>query len=118
MLFKEVLNPFRFEVGILNIIKYHKKNGSMKVLAIDVGKGTQDILLYDSTQRTENCIKMVLPSQTQIIAQRIMQATAKGSNILLTGTTMGGGPSSRAVHNHLQAGLKVFATKKSCFNPA
>ena len=53
----------------------------MKVLAIDVGKGTQDILLYDSTQRTENCIKMVLPSQTQIIAQRIMQATAKGSNI-------------------------------------
>lgn len=85
----------------------------MKVLAIDVGKGTQDILLYDSTQRTENCIKMVLPSQTQIIAQRIMQATAKGSNILLTGTTMGGGPSGRAVHNHLQAGLKVFATKKA-----
>ena len=85
----------------------------MKVLAIDVGKGTQDILLYDSTQRTENCIKMVLPSQTQIIAQRIMQATAKGHNILLTGTTMGGGPSSRAVHNHLRAGLKVFATKKA-----
>jgi len=87
--------------------------GYMKILAIDVGMGTQDILLYDSTLRTENCIKMVLPSQTQIIARRIYQATTAGRNILLTGTTMGGGPSGKAVHKHIQAGLTVYATEKA-----
>jgi len=43
----------------------------MRILAIDVGMGTQDILLYDSNKNIENCFKMVLPSQTQIIAKRI-----------------------------------------------
>ena len=47
----------------------------MKLLAIDVGMGTQDILLYDSEKNIENCFKMVLPSQTQIIARRIAVET-------------------------------------------
>jgi len=38
----------------------------MKILSIDVGMGTQDILLYDSENNMENCFKMVLPSQTQM----------------------------------------------------
>ncbi|MCJ7647886.1 MAG: hypothetical protein MUP85_04680, partial [Candidatus Lokiarchaeota archaeon] len=86
---------------------------SMKVLAIDVGMGTQDILLFDSSQSMENSIKMVLPSQTQIIAGRIKKATSSRRNIVLTGTTMGGGPSGSAVRKHIQAGLKVFATRKA-----
>jgi len=85
----------------------------MKVMAVDVGMGTQDILLFDSSQSMENSIKMVLPSQTQIIAGRIKKATTSRRNIVLTGTTMGGGPSGSAVRKHIQAGLKVFATRKA-----
>ncbi len=82
---------------------------SMQIMAIDVGKGTQDILLYDDTQHIENNIKMVLPSQTRIIAQRISHATGAGHDIFLTGTTMGGGPSAKAVRKHIKTGLKIYA---------
>lgn len=85
----------------------------MKILAIDVGMGTQDILLYDSAQCIENNIKMVLPSQTQIIARRIGRATGYGRDIFLAGTTMGGGPSGRAVREHIRAGLKVYAEERA-----
>ncbi|MCK4938300.1 MAG: pyruvate formate lyase-activating protein [Methanosarcinales archaeon] len=81
----------------------------MQIMAIDVGMGTQDILLYDDAQHIENNIKMVLPSQTQIIARRISRATKAGKDVFLTGTTMGGGPSGKAVREHIRAGLKVFA---------
>jgi uncharacterized protein (DUF1786 family) len=82
---------------------------SMQIMAIDVGMGTQDILLYDDAQHIENNIKMVLPSQTRIIAQRISHATGEGHDVLLTGTTMGGGPSGKAVREHIKMGLKVYA---------
>jgi uncharacterized protein (DUF1786 family) len=84
---------------------------SMQIMAIDVGMGTQDILLYDDAQHIENNIKMVLPSQTQIIARRISHATKAGRDVFLTGTTMGGGPSGKAVREHIKAGLKVYAEK-------
>ncbi|MBE0524028.1 MAG: pyruvate formate lyase-activating protein, partial [Methanosarcinales archaeon] len=82
-------------------------------MAVDVGMGTQDILLFDSSQSMENSIKMVLPSQTRIIAERIKKATSSRRNIVLTGTTMGGGPSGSAVRKHIHAGLKVYATRKA-----
>ncbi len=82
---------------------------SMQIIAIDVGMGTQDILLYDDAQHIENNIKMVLPSQTRIIAQRISHATGAGHDIFLTGTTMGGGPSGKAIREHIKTGLKVYA---------
>ena len=44
----------------------------MKILAIDMGTGTQDILIFDSTAPIENSIKMVMPSATQIAAARIL----------------------------------------------
>ncbi len=82
----------------------------MRILAIDVGAGTQDILLYESERPVENCPKLVLPSQTQIVAGRIRAATAAGLPLHLTGTLMGGGASSDAVKDHLAAGLPVTAT--------
>ena len=36
--------------------------GRMRILAIDMGTGTQDILLFDSDKPVENNVKMVLPS--------------------------------------------------------
>jgi uncharacterized protein (DUF1786 family) len=85
----------------------------MKLLAIDVGMGTQDILLYDSKKNIENCFKMVLPSQTQIIAQRISRETRRGHDIVLAGETMGGGPCVGAVMRHIEAGLSVYAIERA-----
>lgn len=82
------------------------------ILAIDVGKGTQDILVWQPGVAPENCLKMILPSATTILAGLIAEATKKGHHIFLSGTTMGGGPCSSAIRRHLEAGLKVFAFKE------
>ncbi|MGZ4881181.1 MAG: DUF1786 domain-containing protein [Halobacteriota archaeon] len=82
----------------------------MRILALDVGKGTQDLLLYDTNVMIENSPKMVMPSQTTIVAKRVRAATALGRNIFLYGETMGGGPCSAAIKTHLGLGYSVFAT--------
>ncbi len=82
----------------------------MRILAIDIGTGTQDILLFDSTMAVENCPKLVMPSATTIVARKVEQATQRGEPLLLTGTTMGGGPCVWAVEAHLRAGYPVYAT--------
>jgi len=82
----------------------------MRVIALDVGTGTQDVLLYDTSLVTENNVKMVMPSQTAIVANRIKSVTEQGRSLFLCGETMGGGPSSAAVRAHLQKGYSVFAT--------
>ena len=82
----------------------------MKILTIDIGTGTQDIFLYDSRLDIENGFKLILPSPTMIIHNRIQEATRQRQPILLTGVMMGGGPSAWAVEAHLKAGLPVYAT--------
>ena len=82
----------------------------MKILALDVGTGTQDILLFDSSRSIENCIKMVMPAPTVIAAQRIRAATATRAPLALTGVNMGGGPVTGAAQQHVDAGLPVYAT--------
>lgn len=84
--------------------------GSVRILALDVGTGTQDILLFDSSRAVENCIKMVMPAPTVIAAQRIREATAARVPLVLTGVNMGGGPVTGAAQQHVQAGLPVYAT--------
>ncbi|MCX7622233.1 MAG: DUF1786 domain-containing protein [Thermomicrobium sp.] len=81
----------------------------VRILAIDAGAGTQDIVLYDATQVPENFVKLVLPSQTQVVAARIRAVTARGRPLHLAGFLMGGGASSEAVREHLAAGLPVSA---------
>jgi uncharacterized protein (DUF1786 family) len=85
---------------------------SRGILAVDVGSGTQDILVWRQGINTENCPKMILPSATTTLATLIDRATEKGHDIFLSGMTMGGGPCSRAIRNHLRAGLKVFALRE------
>lgn len=82
----------------------------MRILAVDVGTGTQDILLYDSDLELENCLKLVMPSPTMLIARQVKAATRQRRPLLLTGVTMGGGPSQWAVEDHVRAGLLVYAT--------
>ena len=82
----------------------------VRILAIDAGAGTQDVLVYSSDQPIENCTKLVLPSQTRVVAGRIRQATLAREAIYLAGQVMGGGASSEAVEAHLSAGLDVYAS--------
>ena len=85
----------------------------MKILAVDMGTGTQDILLFDSSGPVENSAKMVMPSATQIAAGRIRRATAAGHGLLLTGVTQGGGPCTWALEAHLRAGHAAWATPEA-----
>jgi uncharacterized protein (DUF1786 family) len=85
----------------------------MKILAVDIGTGTQDILLYDSDKEIENCLKLVMPSATMQVARMVKQATREGRPLLLTGVTMGGGPSAWATLDHVRAGYRVYATPEA-----
>lgn len=82
----------------------------LRILAVDVGTGTQDILLFESGRTIENCFQMVMPSPTVIVSERIQQATTERRPVLLTGRTMGGGPAAWAARDHAQAGLPCYAT--------
>jgi uncharacterized protein (DUF1786 family) len=76
----------------------------MKILAVDVGQGTQDILLYDSHKNIENSIKLVLPSPTRIFSSKINKLN---NDLFISGETMGGGPINKAIEKHLIKGYRV-----------
>jgi len=82
----------------------------MNVLTVDVGTGTQDIYLYHSDVDPENGFKLVVPSPTMMVYRRIQEATRQGKPVVLTGVTMGGGPSFWAARDHARAGFSVYAT--------
>ncbi|HLI68470.1 MAG TPA: DUF1786 domain-containing protein [Ktedonobacteraceae bacterium] len=85
----------------------------VRVLAIDVGTGTQDILLFENGRTIENNFKLVMPSPTVIVAGRITRATNLGQPILLTGVTMGGGPCHWAARDHALAGYRVVVSEEA-----
>jgi uncharacterized protein (DUF1786 family) len=85
----------------------------MKILAVDMGTGTQDILVFDSAGPVENSVKMVMPSATQIAAARIRRATVATKPVVLTGVIQGGGPCHWALEDHLRAGGAAYATPEA-----
>lgn len=85
----------------------------MRILAIGIGTDTQEILLLDTEASLHNCVKMVMPSATEIAARRIHRATHEERPLLLTGVTMGSGPCRRALAGHLRAGLRAYATERA-----
>lgn len=85
----------------------------MKILTVDVGTGTQDIFLYDSELDLENGYKLVVPSPTLLVRRRLREATRRGESVLLTGVTMGGGPSQWAATDHVKAGYPIYATSEA-----
>lgn len=85
----------------------------MQILTVDIGTGTQDIFLYNSNINIENGFKLVVPSPTMIVHRRIKEATRRRDAILLTGVTMGGGPSHWAARDHAKAGNLIYATPEA-----
>ncbi|MFH0788828.1 MAG: DUF1786 domain-containing protein [Pseudomonadota bacterium] len=90
-----------------------KVNNGKSLLALDIGGGTQDLLVWTEGESLENALQCVLPSPTVMVARKINQATQDQTAIFLTGPLMGGGASSQAIRNHLEAGLLVYAQARS-----
>lgn len=85
----------------------------MRILAVDVGTGTQDIVLFDSAGTIENALQLIMPAPTEIAARRIRRATEAGKAVVLTGVIAGGGPCHWALEDHLRAGHAAFATPEA-----
>jgi uncharacterized protein (DUF1786 family) len=79
-------------------------------LFIDIGRGTQDILLYTPSQPIENSYKFVLPSPNVVIGNQIENAARKGRPVHLMGPVMGGGRNTQAVKAWLSRGARISAT--------
>ena len=76
----------------------------MRILAIDVGTGTQDIMIYDTEKELENSIKLVLPSPHLYISQQIRETE---NDIYFTGEIMGGGKIKKSLLEHMEKGYNV-----------
>jgi len=88
----------------------------MKILALDIGAGTEDVLLYDDAKKNvENCLKMVLPSPTQVYAAQVKAATRLSQDLFIKGDTIGGGAVSLALRKHIEAGLLVTMTEHAAY---
>ncbi|MGM0606823.1 MAG: DUF1786 family protein [Candidatus Muiribacteriota bacterium] len=78
------------------------------IFTVDIGTGTQDIMLYDSEERfKENLIKMIFPSYSLKFFKRVK--SLKG-DIFVSGMPIGGGPFKKALKKHLEKGYKVALT--------
>ncbi len=88
-------------------------NEADDLIAIDIGGGTQDMLVYLAGQAVENCPKMVMPSPTQLVARQIERATSDRKPVFLHGDLMGGGRSTQAAKKHISAGLPLYATTRA-----
>ncbi len=82
----------------------------MKILAIDIGAGTEDILLFDSSKNIENCTSLVLPTPSKVFAARLNNVEA---SLFIRGDTIGGGALTHALQRHLQKGYRVVMEEKA-----
>ncbi len=85
----------------------------MKILAVDIGAGTQDILLFDSNKKIENCISLVLPTPSKIFSERLKKI--KG-DVYIHGDTIGGGSIGRAILRHLENGYRVVMEESAAYS--
>ena len=75
----------------------------MKILALDIGAGTEDVLLFDDAKESvENCIKMVLPSPSLVFAANVREATRLHQDLFINGDIIGGYTSHDSAVNYCQ----------------
>jgi uncharacterized protein (DUF1786 family) len=85
----------------------------MKILAIDIGAGTEDILLFDSTKNIENCISLVLPTPSKVLAEKLKKIQG---NVFIHGDTIGGGSLTGAILRHLKKGYRVVMEEPAAYS--
>ncbi len=91
----------------LDSFSFLQKTGP--VLLLDIGSGTQDVLLALPHTTPENWPQFVLPSPARLIRQKIEYFTTQGKDVWLYGHNTGGG-FFKAVREHIQAGYTVACT--------
>lgn len=89
-----------------------------KILALDIGAGTQDILLFDAGKSLENCVKMVLPSPSVLLEKKVRELDGQliRKGLFIGGHTVGGGAFSRAIKERLAAGCRVSMSREAAFS--
>jgi uncharacterized protein (DUF1786 family) len=85
----------------------------MKIFAIDIGAGTQDILLFDSQQKIENCISLILPTPSKFFAEKLRTIEA---HVYIHGDTIGGGSLGKAILRHIQKGYRVVMEESAAYS--
>jgi uncharacterized protein (DUF1786 family) len=85
----------------------------MRILAIDIGAGTQDILLFDSKKKIENCTSLVLPTPSKILAERLKGIEGA---VYIYGDTIGGGSITQAILRHLKKGYRVVMEESAAYS--
>lgn len=83
-----------------------------KILAIDIGAGTQDILLYDSKLTPENCISMILPSPSKHYAHLIEKCD---QDLYIEGDPIGGGALPSLLKKHIKKGFRVIMNENAAY---
>jgi uncharacterized protein (DUF1786 family) len=85
----------------------------MRILAIDIGAGTQDILLFDSGKNIENCTSLVLPTPSRMFASKLRDVRG---HVYIQGDTIGGGSLFKAILDHLQKGYRVVMEEAAAYS--
>ncbi|GAB4276597.1 MAG: DUF1786 domain-containing protein [Candidatus Rifleibacteriota bacterium] len=88
------------------------KRESKTALLIDIGSGTRDILLFQTGKTLENSVKIVAPTATLKFSREIKK---ENRDIKIAGYTMGGGPLSNALSDHLKKGFKIHIEPQAAF---
>ena len=78
------------------------------ILAIDIGAGTQDILLYQARREEENNPHLVLPAPSKVWAKRL---EGLSGDIFIQGDTIGGGRIGSVLKNHVDRGYRIAMTE-------
>ena len=81
-----------------------------RFFAVDVGKGTQDIVIPDFKENEENWVKAILPSPTEKLARKVR---ALNADVTVDGYVMGGGPVKKALLDLIKRGFSVTITKRA-----
>ena len=108
-------HPYKKEDGE-KFINMTMQQDPKQIFAIDIGAGTEDVLLYDDTKKEiENCVKMVLPSPSQVLAAKVREATRLYKDVFVEGDIIGGGAFAFALRNHVEKGLRVVMTENAAY---
>lgn len=80
----------------------------MKLLAIDIGAGTEDLLLIDTDKPIEHGIQRVIPSASARCSELVTRAN---KDIFCHGGIIGGHPLGHALDKAVKAGFQVTLTE-------